>query len=106
MSYEIAPGVDAALGSFKVPERLGFGLVSAPVMYSVDWAEGAWGRGRLLPYGPIEILPGARVLQYAELVFEQADLLADTGLRGKQRLGGVGDIQALPGHFAQVAQLL
>ena len=27
-------------------------------------------RGRLQPYGPIELLPGARALQYAELVFE------------------------------------
>jgi branched-chain amino acid aminotransferase len=70
VSYEIAPAVDAALKAFRVPERLGFGLVAAPVMYAADWAEGAWGRGRLLPYGPIEILPGARALQYAELVFE------------------------------------
>ncbi|HUO78646.1 MAG TPA: branched-chain amino acid aminotransferase [Steroidobacteraceae bacterium] len=70
MGYEIAPGVAAALQAFRVPERLGFGLVTAPVMYAADWAEGAWGRGRLLPYGPIEILPGARALQYAELVFE------------------------------------
>ncbi len=70
MGYEIAPGVEPALKAFRVPERLGFGLVAAPVMYAVDWAEGTWGRGRLLPYGPIEILPGARALQYAELVFE------------------------------------
>jgi branched-chain amino acid aminotransferase len=70
MRYAIAPGVEAALAAFRVPERLGFGLVTAPVMYSVDWAEGSWGRGQLLPYGPIEILPGARALQYAELVFE------------------------------------
>lgn len=39
-------------------------------MYSVDWAQGSWGRGQLRPYGPIEIMPGARALQYAELVFE------------------------------------
>ncbi len=39
-------------------------------MFSVEWRDGAWGRGELLPYGPIEILPGARALQYAELVFE------------------------------------
>jgi branched-chain amino acid aminotransferase len=70
VGYEIAPGVADALQAFRVPERLGFGLVAAPVMYAVDWAEGDWGRGRLLPYGPIEILPGARALQYAELVFE------------------------------------
>ncbi len=69
-SYDVAPGVDAALARFTVPEKLGFGAVDAPVMYSVDWAAGAWGRGRLLPHGPIAIAPGARALQYAELVFE------------------------------------
>jgi branched-chain amino acid aminotransferase len=66
----IAPGVLDALKNFKLPEKLGFGAVSAPIMFTVDWADGRWGRGRLVPYGPIEILPGARALQYAELVFE------------------------------------
>jgi branched-chain amino acid aminotransferase len=69
-SYDIAPGCAAALKDFRLPERLGFGSVAAPVMYSADWAQGSWGRGQLRPYGPIEILPGARALQYAELVFE------------------------------------
>jgi branched-chain amino acid aminotransferase len=39
-------------------------------MFSADWANGQWTAGELLPYGPIEILPGARALHYAELVFE------------------------------------
>ena len=69
-SYDIAPGVAAALAGFTLPERLGFGAVAAPVMFAADWADGSWGRGALKPYGPIEILPGARALQYAELVFE------------------------------------
>ena len=69
-SYEIAPGVGAALRAFHVPERLGFGLVTAPVMYGVDYRDGGWGRGRLLPYGAIEIWPSSRALQYAEFVFE------------------------------------
>jgi branched-chain amino acid aminotransferase len=69
-SYDIAPGVAAALASFTLPEKLGFGAVAAPVMFKVDWSDGHWGRGQLRPYGAIEILPGARALQYAELVFE------------------------------------
>jgi branched-chain amino acid aminotransferase len=69
-SYRIAPGVAAALANFTLPERLGFGAVAAPVMFKADFADGAWGDGELLPYGPVEILPGARALQYAELVFE------------------------------------
>jgi branched-chain amino acid aminotransferase len=67
---DIAPGVLDALKNFKLPEKLGFGVVPAPVMFTADWSDGRWGRGRLVPYGPIEILPGARALQYAELVFE------------------------------------
>jgi branched-chain amino acid aminotransferase len=69
-SYRIAPGVAAALENFTLPERLGFGAVAAPVMFQADFADGVWTEGELLPYGPIEILPGARALQYAELVFE------------------------------------
>ena len=69
-SYRIAPGVAAALEHFTLPERLGFGAVAAPVMFQADFTDGAWNEGELLPYGPIEILPGARALQYAELVFE------------------------------------
>lgn len=68
--YVVAPGVAAALAGFVLPPRLGFGAVSAPVMFSAEWSEERWGPGKLLPYGPIEILPGARALQYGELVFE------------------------------------
>jgi branched-chain amino acid aminotransferase len=68
-NYDVAPGVSAALRAFKLPDTLGFGAVAAPLMFSAEW-DGAWGRGELVPYGAIEILPGARALQYAELVFE------------------------------------
>ena len=67
---EVAPGVAAALRDFRLPGALGFGAVTAPVMFAADWSDGQWSRGRLLPYGPIAIAPGARGLQYAELVFE------------------------------------
>jgi branched-chain amino acid aminotransferase len=67
---EVAPEVAAAIERFVLPETLGFGAVNAPVMFSAEWRDQQWGRGRLLPYGPIEILPGARALHYGELVFE------------------------------------
>lgn len=66
----IAPQVAAAIKQFVLPEKLGFGAVNAPVMFSAEWHDRKWGPGWLLPYGPIEILPGARALHYAELVFE------------------------------------
>ncbi|MBS0376619.1 MAG: branched-chain amino acid aminotransferase [Proteobacteria bacterium] len=69
-AYRVAPGVAEAVARYVLPERLGFGLVTAPVMYRADWAEGEWGAGTLTPYGMIEIAPGARALHYSELVFE------------------------------------
>ncbi|MDE2448622.1 MAG: branched-chain amino acid aminotransferase [Gammaproteobacteria bacterium] len=69
-TYDIDPGVAAAVAGFELPERLGFGQINAPVMFDAEWRDGAWQRGRLLPYGPIEVWPGSRALQYAELVFE------------------------------------
>jgi len=69
-AYDIDPGVAAAVAAFELPERLGFGRINAPVMFAAEWRDGAWQRGRLLPYGPIELWPGSRALQYAELVFE------------------------------------
>jgi len=70
LSFSVAPGVADAVKSFVLPEKLGFGTVAAPVMFAADWSEGTWGAGRLMPYGPIQVLPGARALQYGELVFE------------------------------------
>jgi len=69
-AYDIDPGVAAAVAGFRPPQRLGFGQVSAPVMFDAEWRDGAWRKGRLLPHGRIEIWPGSRALQYAELVFE------------------------------------
>src|SRR6202034_3329826 len=68
--YDIDPRVPEAIERFELPESLGFGLVNAPVMFDAQWRDGGWGRARLLPYGTIELWPGARALQYAELVFE------------------------------------
>lgn len=65
-----SPELARALREFKLPDQLGFGAVAAPVMFSAQWADGLWSDGTLLPYGPIQILPGARALHYAELAFE------------------------------------
>ncbi len=68
--FVIHEDVWSSLRDFRLPESLGFGLVPAPVMYSATYENGQWSRGQLLPYGPIEILPGARALHFAEQAFE------------------------------------
>src|SRR3954447_6784778 len=68
--YTIHEDVWKSLHDFRLPDTLGFGLVPAPVMYSANYKDGQWSRGQLLPYGPIELLPGARALHFAEQAFE------------------------------------
>ncbi len=62
--------VTAALAGFSAPDSLGFGKVKSPVMYRVDYRDGAWQQGRAIPYQNIEIDPAAKVLHYAQEVFE------------------------------------
>ena len=69
-NYTVREQVWKSLADFHLPAKLGFGLVPAPVMYSAECENGQWRRGELLPYGPIEILPGARALHFAEQAFE------------------------------------
>jgi branched-chain amino acid aminotransferase len=70
-NVDVAPGAAEALKDFVPHEKLGFGAVSAPVMFSVEWRDQQWSRGRRLQYGPIEVWPGSRALHYADLDFEQ-----------------------------------
>ena len=69
-AYSVAQGVGEALASFSAPVELGFGIVPAPVMFSAEFRDGAWGPGELLPFGPISILPNSRTVQFAESIFE------------------------------------
>jgi len=69
-AFATAPGCREAIARFRLPEKLGFGQVIAPVMYSCEFDGKHWGSRQLLEYGPLLIHPGARALQYAELVFE------------------------------------
>jgi len=69
-NFIIRNDVWKSVADFRLPESLGFGLVPAPVMYSATFESGKWNQGELLPYGPIEILPGARALHFAEQAFE------------------------------------
>jgi branched-chain amino acid aminotransferase len=69
-NFSIRGDVWKSVAEFRLPATLGFGLVPAPVMYSATFEEGRWSRGELVPYGPIQMLPGARALHFAEQVFE------------------------------------
>jgi branched-chain amino acid aminotransferase len=72
-----------ALSQFTLPEKLGFGIVDAPVMFQAVFAGGVWSEGELVPYGTIDIWPNARALQFAEQIFE--------GMKAYRVNGGSGN---------------
>ncbi|GLI68463.1 hypothetical protein VaNZ11_012889 [Volvox africanus] len=53
-------------------DSLGFGLKDvAETMYVSEWTpDKGWGQGKLVPYGPITIMPSAQVLNYGQGIFE------------------------------------
>ena len=69
-TYHISPDVASALNDFDLPQSLPFGDTKAPVMYRADFYDDQWHPGQLTPYGPIELDPAAKVLHYAQEVFE------------------------------------
>lgn len=68
--YQIHPDTEKVLANFAVPDKLGFGEVKVPIMYRADYLDGEWISAELQPYGPIELDPAAKVLHYAQEVFE------------------------------------
>ncbi len=57
----------------------GFGKIFTDHMAVVDYRDGAWGPGRIVPYGPLSLDPASAVLHYAQEIFEglKAYRLAD-----------------------------
>lgn len=51
-------------------DNLPFGSIWSDHMFMVDHRDGAWQQGEIRPYGPIEIHPSAKALQYAVALFE------------------------------------
>lgn len=50
--------------------NLGFGKYVAPIMIQALYENGQWQRCDLLPYGPIQLDPCAKVLHYGQEIFE------------------------------------
>ncbi len=51
-------------------DNLPFGSVWSDHMFVVDNVDGEWSDGEIIPYGPIEIYPSSKALQYAVAMFE------------------------------------
>lgn len=51
-------------------ENIAFGSVMSDHMFMVDFQDGSWQSGRILPYGPIPLSPAVSALHYGQSLFE------------------------------------
>ncbi len=58
------------LSHFELPEKLGFGEITGPIMASIEYKNDTWSDLSILPFGPISIYPTAKVFHYAQEIFE------------------------------------
>lgn len=58
--------------SIKNAESLSFGKLRSDHMFLMDYEGGEWKNARIVPYGPMEIMPGAVALHYGQAIFEGA----------------------------------
>ncbi|MEE8294936.1 MAG: branched-chain amino acid aminotransferase, partial [Sphingomonadales bacterium] len=47
-----------------------FGSCFSPIMFVAEYHAGKWDGGKIVPYGPLPIYPSAKVLHYAQSIFE------------------------------------
>src|SRR4051812_17780333 len=48
----------------------GFGMHFTDHMVRIDFADGAWGEGAVVPYGPLSLDPATSALHYGQEIFE------------------------------------
>ncbi len=87
-----------------------FGVLRTNHMFLMDYADGEWRDPRIVPYGPIELMPGAMCLHYGQTLFEgiKAFRHADGELyifrpdKNAERLNHSADILCMPQIPAEV----
>ena len=67
---KVAPESLLALKTFKLPKNVGFGSIMAPVMIDCDYENNKFGPLKMIPYGPISLMPAAKVFHYSQEIFE------------------------------------
>ncbi len=81
-----------------------FGVLRTNHMFLMDYADGEWREPRIVPYGPIPLMPGAMCLHYGQTLFEgiKAFRHADGEIyifrpdRNAERLNHSADILCMP----------
>jgi branched-chain amino acid aminotransferase len=69
-TVERNPNPVSAAERAEILKAPGFGRYFTDHMVRIDYVDGAWGPGRVLPYGPLLLDPATMVLHYGQEIFE------------------------------------
>ncbi len=91
---------------------LNFGKLRTNHMFLMDYDDGQWHDARIVPYGPIELMPGAMCLHYGQTLFEgikafrheDGEIYIFRGDKNAERLNVSADILCMP-HIDPQIQL-
>jgi branched-chain amino acid aminotransferase len=83
---------------------LGFGQLRTDHMFLMDYSGGGWHSPRIVPYGPIELMPGAMCLHYGQTFFEgikafrhdDGEIYVFRADKNAERLNHSADILCMP----------
>ena len=93
-------------------EHLSFGQLRTNHMFLMNYSDGEWRNPRIVPYGPIALMPGAMCLHYGQTLFEgiKAFMHEDGEMyvfrpdKNAERLNHSADILCMP-HVPEHLQL-
>jgi branched-chain amino acid aminotransferase len=69
ISFPVSPVTKSRIDEVDF-DHLKFGAAFADHMFVVDYADGKWGQGEILPYGPWSFDPSMAALHYGQAIFE------------------------------------
>ena len=69
-TIEVCSDAEKLIASYQLPTEFEFGKLKAPIMISMEFKNGKWNKPSIIPYQKIELDPCAKVLHYAQEIFE------------------------------------
>ncbi len=72
IKYQLKPESERRTKPFEPDKPLPFGVLRTDHMFVMEYEDGEWKNPRIVPYGSIDIPPGAIALHYGQAIFEGA----------------------------------
>lgn len=69
LQFPITPNTDSHLSAVNW-DNLPFGKIFSDHMFVMEYADGAWQQGEILPFGPIAMHPAMSAIHYGQSIFE------------------------------------